>query len=438
VCRLRRGGRLPAGAPLEADQQGGGDQHRGVGADQDADQQGEREVGQGVPAEQEQRRQDEQRPEPGVNGAGDGLQACLVDQGAQRLAAALPKPLADAVEDDHRVVDRVADHGQQRGQEHPVQRLAEPGEQPQQDGDVVEHGEDRGRPEGPAEPHRQVSELHQQRDPQGDERLASQLGADGGADELVPQLLDPTADGGDRALDAVLVGPVELAGTDRQVAVPGGLHYGAREAGAGERPAGRVQVDRPLGAVLQQPPAGELHPEGGPADHQPGSGQQQRQQRAGQPPARPADQVGTVGGEPVGQPPAALQAEQGGAPPHPGEPGGQLDQHPGDDQGGEQRHHHPHRQGDAEPADRPGRQEEQQPGGQQGGDAGVGDGAERLGEPRSSAGRRPAPARCSSRIRSNTSTLASTAMPMASTNPAMPGSVRVERSASSTANDSSP
>ena len=61
-----------------------------------------------------------------------------------------------------------------------------------------------------------------------------------------------------------------------------------------------------------------------------------------------------------------------------------------------------------------------------------------LVNPRSSDGRSPAPARCSSRIRSNTSTLASTAMPMASTNPAIPGRVRVERSASSTANDSSP
>ncbi len=61
-----------------------------------------------------------------------------------------------------------------------------------------------------------------------------------------------------------------------------------------------------------------------------------------------------------------------------------------------------------------------------------------LVNPRSSAGRSPVPERCSSRIRSNTSTLASTAMPMASTNPAMPGSVRVARSASSTASDNSP
>jgi hypothetical protein len=61
-----------------------------------------------------------------------------------------------------------------------------------------------------------------------------------------------------------------------------------------------------------------------------------------------------------------------------------------------------------------------------------------LPKPRSTAGRSPTPARCSSFMRSNTSTFASTAMPMASTNPAMPGRVRVERSASSTANDSRP
>ncbi len=61
-----------------------------------------------------------------------------------------------------------------------------------------------------------------------------------------------------------------------------------------------------------------------------------------------------------------------------------------------------------------------------------------LRKPRSTAGRNPAPARCSSFMRSNTSTLASTAMPMASTNPAIPGSVRVDRNPSSTANNSSP
>jgi hypothetical protein len=46
----------------------------------------------------------------------------------------LPATFADPVEDDHGVVDRVPDDGQQRGEEHAVEGLAEPGEQADQQG----------------------------------------------------------------------------------------------------------------------------------------------------------------------------------------------------------------------------------------------------------------------------------------------------------------
>jgi hypothetical protein len=217
----------------------------------------------------------------------------------------------------------------------------------------MEHGQHGRRPEGPAEPDGQVGELDDQGDAEGDQGLAAQLGADGGADELVPQLFHLAADLGDGPLDLLLAGRVELAGAHGQVAVPGGLHDRSGEAGVSQDLAGGVQVDRPGRLVLEQAAAGELHPEVGPTHHQPGASQDQRHQRPGQPPAGPAEQVRAAGGEPGGQPPTALQAEQAGTPADGAGPGHQLDQDPGDDQGGEQRHQDPDGQGDPEPAYRP-------------------------------------------------------------------------------------
>ena len=74
-------------------------------------------------------REDEHRAEAGVHRARHGLQDRGVRDLGERPSFALrPPQLADPVEDDDRVVDRVADDGEQRGQEHPVDRLAQPGE----------------------------------------------------------------------------------------------------------------------------------------------------------------------------------------------------------------------------------------------------------------------------------------------------------------------
>jgi len=59
-------------------------------------------------------------------------------------------------------------------------------------------------------------------------------------------------------------------------------------------------------------------------------------------------------------------------------------------------------------------------------------------KPWRAAARRRAPPACSSLMRSKTSTLASTAMPMASTKPAMPGRVRVAPRARRAAYDMAP
>ena len=83
-------------------------------------------------------------------------------------------------------------------------------------------------------------------------------------------------------------------------------------------------------------------------------------------------------------------------------------------------------EGDREALDRAGTEAEQHHGGDQGGDVGVDDGRQGLVDSprRCSPG---ASCRCaiSSRMRSKISTLASTAIPIVSTMPAMPGMVRV-------------
>ena len=56
----------------------------------------------------------------------------------QRLAAGLPHVLADAVEDDHRVVDRVADQGQEGRDRRQVELEAEQGEEAEGHQHVVE------------------------------------------------------------------------------------------------------------------------------------------------------------------------------------------------------------------------------------------------------------------------------------------------------------
>jgi hypothetical protein len=64
--------------------------------------------------------------------------------------------LADAVEDDHRLVDRVAQHRQHRGQHRERELPLEEGEEAQDDDHVVQVGDDGGDRELPLEAQRQV------------------------------------------------------------------------------------------------------------------------------------------------------------------------------------------------------------------------------------------------------------------------------------------
>ena len=96
-------------------------------------------------------------PRPVLTVRGHGLQDRGVGDLRRRALRRCDRPqLADPVEDDDRVVDRVADDGQQRGQEDAVDRLAQPGEHADEDQHVVHQREHRAGAERPAEPDREV------------------------------------------------------------------------------------------------------------------------------------------------------------------------------------------------------------------------------------------------------------------------------------------
>ena len=212
------------------------------------------------------------------------------------------------------------------------------------------------------------------------------------------------------------------------------------QAGVGDRVAGVRRRDQGLGGrVLHEPPAGELDAEGQPAHADPGEGDQRppTPDRASQSRAA-AHQVGVALRQPAAHPAEVARC--------PSSRGRARTAGPGDRRRRTSARvttsaetieaSTPIAQRDAEAADRPGGEEEQQTRGEQGGDVGVGDRRPGLAEAGGDGGAHAAGRGCaaySSRARSKTSTLASTAMPIASTKPARPGRVRVAPSASSAA-----
>src|SRR2546425_10950042 len=124
----------------------------------DPDEEREREVPHRVAAEQVQREQGEDDGERGDDGPRERLHDRVIDDRVERLAGVQPEVLADAVEDDDRVVDREADDREHGGDEEAVdlnvQEEAEESEDPEDDRRVVEQRDDGGDPvaeRGPAE-----------------------------------------------------------------------------------------------------------------------------------------------------------------------------------------------------------------------------------------------------------------------------------------------
>ena len=119
---------------LEDREQRRGDEDRRVRAGADSDEEREREVLERVAAEEPQRRDRDERDERRCQRARDRLPQGDVADDAERRPLHQRDVLADAVEDDDRVVDRVAEHGQHggdRGGRHlpPEQRVDADGDQ---------------------------------------------------------------------------------------------------------------------------------------------------------------------------------------------------------------------------------------------------------------------------------------------------------------------
>ena len=139
-------------------------------------EQREREVLQRRAAEEEQRADRQQRDERRGERPADRLPERDVDDRRERRAPHDRHVLADAVEDDDRVVDRVTEHGQHRGDRRfghlpPCQRV-----DADRDQDVVQHRDDhRHREREAVEPQRDVERDHEQREDDREDRRARDL-----------------------------------------------------------------------------------------------------------------------------------------------------------------------------------------------------------------------------------------------------------------------
>src|SRR5574337_993919 len=133
-----------------------GHEHRRVDAEQDADRQRDREVVQRRSAEQQHRQHHHLGRAVGDDRAAHRARDRVVDHLVRRELAVLAEGLADPVEDHHRLVDRIAQHRQHRGQHRERELPLEEGEEAEDDDDVVQVGDDRGDRELPLEPEREV------------------------------------------------------------------------------------------------------------------------------------------------------------------------------------------------------------------------------------------------------------------------------------------
>src|SRR5687768_1498336 len=176
--------RPPALLLAEENRDRRGDEDRRVGAADDADEHREREAAQRLAAEDIQGEHREERRAGGDDRPRQRLIDAEIHHLLERLAAHRPQVLADAVEDDDRVVHRIAGNRQQRGND--VQRQVVPGERQEgeRDENVVQgrgNGADRERE---TEPEADVDRDCENRRDRRVNSATLQVGADHWADQL--------------------------------------------------------------------------------------------------------------------------------------------------------------------------------------------------------------------------------------------------------------
>ena len=229
--------------------------------------------------------------------------AVFTTRGKPQRALRAPQ-LAHPVEDHDRVVHRVADDGEQGGEEDAVDRLAQPGEHADEDQHVVRHRGDRGRAERPAEPDRQVGQLRQQRDAQRDQRLLPQLVAEARPDQLVALLGDLAAGGVvERRADLGLL----VVGDARRSAPrccprrsPARRRAGSRRPTPPRGP--RRPTARPSVEYSTSRPPVNSTPRSSPRTTMPATASSSDDERAGQPPPAVLHEVGVARRQPGADP----------------------------------------------------------------------------------------------------------------------------------------
>src|SRR6478672_7092145 len=257
-------GRLPL---AQVGQQRRGDEDRGVRAGRDTDEQRQAQVEQRAGPEQhgaddQDRRHRQERDDRGVDGAHQGL----VDREVGRLGVARPAAadgvlgvLANLVEDDHGVVERVTQDGQEadhrgRGDLEPEERV-----DADRDDHVVQERDEAGQRHLPGAEVERHREGHEDEEPdQGGDRLLAHRRAPGRTDERRRDLVLVDPEGlGQGALGLLGLGVVQLLGLDpnRVATDPGHDDVGA----------GCQVADRALGRGLEalcraQPRDPELGP----------------------------------------------------------------------------------------------------------------------------------------------------------------------------------
>src|SRR5579871_5729220 len=180
---------------VEVERDAARDVHRGVGDREDADDQRRAEAAQRLAAEQVQRDDHDQRRELRDHRPRQRLVDRAVEDLERLCLAHDREQLADAVEDDDRLVDRVAEHRQHRGQHRQIEGHAGDREHADEDERVVQRRDDRADAELPAEAERDVAEDGDQRRDQRLQPLDDQLLADLRADDLGALQLHAGIDG---------------------------------------------------------------------------------------------------------------------------------------------------------------------------------------------------------------------------------------------------
>src|SRR5574343_1369326 len=135
-----------------------GDQHRGVDAEADADGQRQGEVVQGFAAEDQHRQDHQLGAAVGDDGPADRAGDGVVEDLWRGEAGHLLEGFADAVEDDDRFVDRIAEYGEHSGQHRQREFPLEEGEEAEDDHHVVQVGDDGRDREAPFEAEGEVDD----------------------------------------------------------------------------------------------------------------------------------------------------------------------------------------------------------------------------------------------------------------------------------------